>query len=51
MTDNPHTNTHRLSLKWLLSLATLSDAGSRIAEHMAGHVSQRAEGESCCVAI
>lgn len=40
-----------LSLASVLSLATLSDAGRRTAEHMAGHVSQRANGESCCAAI
>lgn len=40
-----------LSLASVLSLATLSNAGRRTAEHMAGHVSQRANGESCWAAI
>lgn len=43
--------TDTLSLASVLSLATLSDAGRRTAEHMAGPVSQRANGESCCAAI
>lgn len=39
--------TDTLSLASVLSLATLSDVG----KHMAEHVSQRANGESCCAAI